>query len=296
DLLLKPDFLAAERDALARLAREGPAGCALVVGHVESHAEAEEPPEQQPVHWDTAVSARNLHNAASVLLDGEVVATYRKLRLPNYGVFDEARYFTAADEPVVVDVHGVRVGVVICEDLWAEQGPAAACAAAGAQVIASPNASPYHRGKRRERERWGLLHARRDGTFLVYVNQVGGQDEVVFDGDSFVAAPDGTVTGRAAFAAEDLALCDLDVADGTATPVTPVAPRPDDVGEVWHALVLATRDYVRKNGFERVWVAVSGGIDSAVVTALAVDALGSDAVTGVALPSAHSSGHSLTDA
>lgn len=293
DLLLKPEFVDAEADALRRLAADGPAGCTLVVGHVGT-------PDGRPVyeaaHWDVAVSARDLCNCASALRDGEVVATYRKLRLPNYGVFDEARYFTAFDEPVVVEVDGVPVGLTVCEDLWTEQGPVAASAAAGARVVANVNASPYHGDKREEREAWATHHTRRDGTTLLYVNQIGGQDDVVFDGDSFVALPDGTVTCRGAVAATDLVLLDLDVDAGTAARVSPEQPRDDALGELWACLVLATHDYVRKNGFERVWIALSGGIDSAVTAALAVDALGPDAVTGVALPSPHSSDHSLADA
>ena len=293
DLLLKPEFVDAEAAALQRLAAQGPPGCTLLVGHVGTPGGR---PVRQAAHWDVAVSARDLCNCASALRDGRVVATYRKLRLPNYGVFDEARYFTAFDEPVVVDVDGVTVGLTVCEDLWTEEGPLAASAAAGAQVVANLNASPYHRGKRDDREQWARHHAASAGTPVLYVNQVGGQDEVVFDGDSFVALPDGSIACRGAVAAEDLVVLDLDVAAGTATPVSTPRPRPDEHGEVWAALVLATRDYVRKNGFERVWIALSGGIDSAVTAALAVDALGPDAVTGVALPSPHSSDHSVEDA
>ena len=296
DLLLKPDFIDAEEQALRDLAAAGPDGCALVLGHVDHDHEADLAPEEQQAHWDTAVSARNLHNAASLVLDGEVVATYRKLRLPNYGVFDEARYFTAADEPVVVDVAGVAVGITICEDIWAHEGPMAATAAGGAQVVAVPNASPYARGKRVTREAWAGRHAQRDGTFVLYANQVGGQDEVVFDGDSFVVGPDGVVGARGAVCAEDLVVADLDLAEGTCTQVSEMVPRPDPLGETWAALVLATRDYVHKNGFSDVWIALSGGIDSAVTAVVAVDALGADAVTGVALPSPHSSDHSVADA
>ncbi len=296
DLLLKRDFIDAEEQALRDLAAAGPDGCALVLGHVDHDHQADLAPEEQQAHWDTAVSARNLHNAASLLRDGDVVATYRKLRLPNYGVFDEARYFTARDEPVVVDVAGVRVGITICEDMWAHEGPLADSAAAGAQVIAVPNASPYARRKRATRESWAARHAARDGTFVLYVNQVGGQDEVVFDGDSFVVRPDGEVGARGAVCAEDLVVADLDLDTGTCAQVSEPAPRPDDLGETWAALVLATRDYVHKNGFRDVWIALSGGIDSAATAAVAVDALGADAVTGVALPSPHSSDHSIEDA
>ncbi len=296
DLLLEREFVDAEEQALRDLAAAGPDGCAAVVGHVEHDHEADVAPEEQPAHWDTAVSARNLHNAASLLRDGRVEATYRKLRLPNYGVFDEARYFTAAREPVVVEVTGVPVGIAICEDMWAADGPVRAAAAAGARVVAVPNASPYHRGKRTTREAWAARHARRDGTFVLYANQVGGQDEVVFDGDSFVVGPDGEVGARGAVCAEDLVVADLDLDEGTCRQVSTASPRPDPLGETWAALVLATRDYVRKNGFEDVWIALSGGIDSAVTAVVAVDALGAGNVTGVALPSPHSSDHSVRDA
>lgn len=296
DLLLKPEFLAAEEAALNALAADGPADCALVVGHVEQDHDAAAPPEDQPAHWDTAVSARNLHNAASVLRDGTVEATYRKLRLPNYGVFDEARYFTAADEPVVVEIDGVPVGLTVCEDMWTEEGPLHASAGAGARVVVVPNASPYHRGKRSAREQWAAHHAQADDTFVLWCNQVGGQDEVVFDGDSFIVTPSGSVRARGAVCAPDLVVADLDLDEGTCTQVSGMAPRPDPLGETWAALVLATRDYVLKNGFERVWIALSGGIDSAVTAAIAVDALGAEDVIGVALPSPHSSDHSVRDA
>ncbi len=296
DLLLKGDFIDAEEQALRDLAAAGPDGCAAVVGHVDHDHQADLAPEEQQAHWDTAVSARNLHNAASVLRGGAIEATYRKLRLPNYGVFDEARYFTSSDQPVVVEVAGVPVGVTICEDMWAHEGPMATTAAQGARVLAVPNASPYHRGKRAIREEWAGRHAERDGTFVLWCNQVGGQDEVVFDGDSFIMGPDGEVGARGAVCRTDLVVADLDLDAGTCTQVSEVVPRPDALGETWSALVLATRDYVHKNGFERVWIAVSGGIDSTVTAAIAVDALGPGAVTGVALPSPHSSAHSLTDA
>lgn len=231
DLLLKPDFIDAEEQALHDLAAAGPHDCALVLGHVDHDHQADLAPEEQQAHWDTAVSARNLHNAASVLQDGEVRATYRKLRLPNYGVFDEARYFTAADQPVVVEVAGVPVGITICEDMWAHEGPMAASAAAGALVVAVPNASPYAIGKRATREVWAARHAERDGTFVLYTNQVGGQDEVVFDGDSFVVGPDGTVGARGAVCAEDLVVADLDLDAGTCDQVSDEVSRPDELGE-----------------------------------------------------------------
>jgi len=300
DLLLKPEFVTANLAALDRLAAEGPPGCTAVVGYVG----AGEGDATDAAHWDVALATRHLTNSAAVLRDGAVVATYDKLRLPNYGVFDEARYFTPRDLPCVVEVAGVRVGVTVCEDLWTEDGPVQAAARSGAQVIANLNASPYHRGKRRDRERWARHHARRAGAPVLYCNVVGGQDEVVFDGDSFVVDRDGEVVARGAQFREDLVVVDLaaDRADGTVEPVTPPAilwrpaERLDELGEVWHALTRATRDYCHRNGFRQAIVGLSGGIDSAVVAALAADALGGEHVVTVAMPSPYSSPGSLADA
>jgi NAD+ synthase (glutamine-hydrolysing) len=295
DLLLKPEFVAANLAAVERLRAEGPAGCTAIVGHVAEDATDDDP---RPLdEWDVTVSARRLSNAAAVLRDGAVVGTYRKWRLPNYGVFDEARYFLPDDDPLVVDVAGVPVGVTVCEDLWAEAGPVAQAAAAGARVVANLNASPYHRGKRADREGWARHHVSRDGTWLVYVNQVGGQDEVVFDGDSFLMGPDGRVHARTVQFATDLVVVDVDLDAGVAARTAGAdADRLDPVAEVWEALVLGVRDYVTKNGFADVHIGLSGGIDSAVTAAVAADALGPDHVTGVAMPSPWSSDHSLADA
>ena len=219
-----------------------------------------------------------------------VEAVYRKQLIPNYGVFDEARYFAAGNEPLVVDVAGVPVGVTVCEDLWGEGGPLPQTAGAGAQVALSVNASPYHRGKRADREAWASRHARESGLWVVYVNQVGGQDEIVFDGDSFVMTPDGEVVARGAQFREDLVV--VDIPEG----VAPAPARLEPPAEVYEALVLATGDYVRKNGFARALVGVSGGVDSALVTTIAADALGAESVTGVAMPSPHSSEGSVLDA
>jgi len=304
DLLLKREFVAANLAALDRLAAEGPTGCTALVGFVG----AGEGDTTDRMRWDVALATRDLTNSAAVLRDGAVVATYDKLRLPNYGVFDEARYFTPRDRPCVVEVAGVEVGVTICEDLWSETGPVAAAVDAGAAVIANLNASPYHRGKRTDRQGWLEYHAQRAGVPVLYCNVVGGQDEVVFDGDSMVVDARGEVVARGAQFREDLVVADVEVADGpdagerdpSPTSRTPIAwrqvPRLDDVGEVWHALARATADYCRHNGFSRALVGVSGGIDSAVVAALAADALGGSAVTTVALPSPYSSPGSLADA
>ncbi len=295
DLLLKPEFVTANLRAVEQLAASGPAGCTALVGYVG----AGEGDATDAAHWDVALATRDLTNSVAVLRDGEVVATYDKLRLPNYGVFDEARYFTPRDIPCVVEVAGVQVGVTVCEDLWTEQGPVQAAVAAGAEVVASLNASPYHRGKRADREAWVRHHARVGQVPVLYCNVVGGQDEVVFDGDSMVADAGGRIVARGAQCREDLVIVDLPA--DTDTPARAAAgwqqlPRLDAVGEVWHALTRATRDYCQRNGFERAIVALSGGIDSAVVAALAADALGGQQLVTVALPSRYSSPGSLTDA
>jgi len=303
DLLLKPEFVAANLAALDRLAAEGPTGCTAVLGFVG----AGEGDATDAAHWDVALATRDLTNSAAVLRDGAVVATYDKLRLPNYGVFDEARYFTPRDLPCVVEVAGVRVGVTVCEDLWTEEGPVQAAARAGARLIANLNASPYHRGKRHDREHWARHHARRASAPVVYCNVVGGQDEVVFDGDSFVVDADGEVVARGAQFREDLVVVDLEVdrvdeqdvpAARAVRPAITWRPteRLDELGEVWHALTRATRDYCHRNGFRQGIVGLSGGIDSAVVAALAADALGGEHVLTVAMPSPYSSPGSLTDA
>jgi NAD+ synthase (glutamine-hydrolysing) len=308
DLLLKREFVDANLRALDRLVQDGPGGTAAIVGFVG----AGEGDATDTDHWDVALATRDLTNSAAVLANGEVVATYDKLRLPNYGVFDEARYFTPHDRACVVLIAGVPVGVTICEDLWTENGPVQASVTAGALVVANLNASPYHQGKRTERERWVRHHATRGGVWLGYCNVVGGQDEVVFDGDSMLAAPDGTIVARGGQFVDDLVIHDLDVARdpapgdlpriagaGTDRPELPAAPlpeQPDPVSEIWTALVRATRDYCHRNGFEEAVIGVSGGIDSAVVATLGVDALGAEHVTTVAMPSPYSSEHSLTDA
>ncbi|MGH8901172.1 MAG: NAD+ synthase [Egibacteraceae bacterium] len=296
DLVLKRAFVEATGQALRDLAiATGPA--ALVVGFVDDLSEA--PAESWRPVTSEARRYPPLADAAAVLRCGHVEATYRKQRLPNYGVFDEARYFMAGTgPPVLVDVAGACVGVTVCEDLWGDGGPVDEAAACGAQVVLNLNASPYSRGKRGEREHWAATHARATGAWIAYAHQVGGQDEVVFDGDSFVMAPDGTVVARAAQFEPDLLVVDLPV--GHAAPERALAPAPaarlDPVAEVYAALVLGTRDYVRKNGFGGAIVGVSGGVDSALVATIAADALGPDRVTGVLMPSPHSSRGSVTDA
>jgi NAD+ synthase (glutamine-hydrolysing) len=293
DLLLRPDLIARADRGLARLAADGPRGCTAIVGTVgRSERRSDDT-------WGVASAVADLANRAVVLRDGASIGTYDKMRLPNEGVFDEARYFVPGDEPLVVPVADVRVGVVICQDLWTSDGPVAASVAAGAEVVVVLNASPYHRGKRAEREEWVARHARERSIWVCYVNRVGGQDEVVFDGDSMVADRSGTIVARGAQFAADLVLVDLDLTTGATT-----LPRPehapdaalDPIDELWSALVLATRDYCVGNGFREAIIGLSGGIDSAVTAALAVEALGPDAVLGVAMPSPYSSQHSIDDA
>lgn len=313
DLLLKPEFITENLDAVRRLAEEGPTGTVAIVGYVdtvEGDLVHEDP--SHPEGWEVASEAQaELTNSAAVIADGRIVATYDKLRLPNYGVFDEARYFTPVDDPLVVRIAGVPVGVTVCEDLWVDPGPVGHAAEAGAALVVNLNASPWHRGKRDERERWAADHAVSDEVWLAYCNVVGGQDDVVFDGDSFLMGPDGEVHARGAQFEEDLVIVDVPLEpvdvefevdlpgagdDRPALAEREDRDRLDPVAEVWHAVVRATRDYCHENGFEDALIGLSGGIDSAVVAAVAADALGADHVTGVLMPSPYSSDHSLTDA
>ncbi|MCR3722850.1 NAD+ synthase (glutamine-hydrolyzing) [Prauserella flava] len=261
-------------------------------------------------------------NAVVALLGGRVVARQYKHHLPNYGVFDERRNFKPGTELDVVRLHGVDVGMVVCEDLWQDGGPVAALGEAGVDLVVSPNASPYERAKDDVRLPLVASRAREAGAPVVYTNCVGGQDDLVFDGDSIVVGTDGTLLARAGQFTEQLLVTDVEVqpgghtadgefagltvhrrtlSDGQAPPREPLGgpaigePLPDEA-EVWSALVLGLRDYVGKNGFGSVILGLSGGIDSAVVAALAVDALGPDKVYGVAMPSVYSSDHSKSDA
>jgi NAD+ synthase (glutamine-hydrolysing) len=293
DLLLRPALIDQAASAVEQLATAGPRTTVAVIGTV---GRSPLPPRDG---WGVASAVADLTNRAVAIEDGEIVGVYDKMRLPNEGVFDEARYFVPGDAPLVLEVCGTRVGTVICQDLWSADGPVERSVAAGAQVLLVLNASPYHRGKRAEREQWVTRHAREHGIWVVYVNRVGGQDEVVFDGDSMVAGPSGAIVARGAQFAEDLVLLDIDVAAGTSRPLD-AAHGPDralePIAELWEALVLATHDYCRGNGFTEAVIGLSGGIDSAVTAALAVEALGADAVLGVAMPSPYSSQHSVDDA
>jgi len=307
DLVLKPGFVADNLAALSAVAART-RRCAAVVGYVAAD--------------------RDLYNAAAVCVNGEVVGTYRKRLLPNYAVFDEARYFTPGDDSDPYELYviaGVKVGISICEDVWSPTGPLAEQAAGGAELNININGSPFHAGKAHVRERMLATRAADASCALAYVNQVCGQDELVFDGGSLVFDADGELVARAAMFTEELLITDLTIEPvyrkrlldprgrRTETPMklvmvsdTPVAHTaglpariadlPDDDAELYDALVLGTRDYVRKNGFTDVVIGLSGGIDSTLVACVAVDALGADHVHGVSMPSRYSSDHSKSDA
>ena len=306
DLLLKPRFVADNLAALDKVAaRTG--RCAAVVGFVDP--------------------GRDLFNAAAVCANGSVQGVYRKRLLPNYGVFDEQRYFTPGTSPLQLYlVAGVRIGVSICEDVWSPIGPLADHAAGGAELVVNLNASPYHEGRHLERERMLATRAADASCALVYVNQVGGQDELVFDGASLAFDSTGSLVERGPQFTECVTVFDMEVrpvfrkrlldprgrASAAALPEVlitsssssagePFRP-PDiraplgDVHEVYEALVIGTRDYVRKNGFTDVVIGLSGGVDSSLVAAIAVDALGAEHVHGVSMPSRYSSQGSRDDA
>lgn len=278
DLLLREDFL---RDAERGVARvcERIGGITCLVGH----------PEQRQ---------GRLYNAASAIRDGKILATYYKCALPNYGVFDEKRYFTAGEQPVVFAVNGFRLGISICEDIWEFQ-PAADSAAAGAELLLNLNASPFHLHKSRERETVVVGDvARRLGLPVVYTNLVGGQDELVFDGASFVVNDRGHVVHRVGSFVESVSALVFSRGDDqrlVAESASVEAP-PGDEAAVYQALTTGVRDYVEKNGFPGVVIGLSGGIDSALTLAVAVDALGAERVEAVTMPSRYTRSISVADA
>ena len=301
DLLLKPGFVADNVAALEKVAA-ATGQCAVVVGFVGA-----------------ADGGAGLANAAAVCAGGRVVGVYRKRFLPNYGVFDEQRWFIPSYEPpTLFGIAGAWVGVSICEDVWFDDGPVAQEGRAGADVVVNINASPYNRGRREER--LSLLRGRVDeaGCAIAYVNQVGGQDELVFDGDSLVVAADGTLMASGAQFDTDLVVVDLPLGPhrphgisellprvvvteprpGERPTLAPPPMRPplSDHAEVYAALVLGTRDYLSKNGFTEAVIGLSGGIDSSLVAAVAVDALGPARVHGLSMPSRYSSDGSRQDA
>jgi NAD+ synthase (glutamine-hydrolysing) len=311
DLLLRSQFVTDNVEALHSVV-EKCRGIAVVVGFAN-------------------VVGSDVFNAAAVIHDGRLADVYHKQRLPNYGVFDEKRYFHEGAEFPVYEIAGVPVGVNICEDIWFPGDPTDTQAKAGARVILNINGSPYHAGKRRFREEMLRERARAYGVYVCYTNQVGGQDELVFDGGSMVLASSGELLARAAMFEEELLVCDLAVEEqGTGNkehgeepgvrsqepeerirpfalvdaPLSPskvavearVAPELGHEAEVYGALVLGTRDYLEKTGFKEAVIALSGGIDSSLVAAIAVDAIGSENVHGVNMPSRYSSEGSIKDA
>ncbi|MFI9326202.1 NAD+ synthase [Kitasatospora sp. NPDC052868] len=320
DLALRGSFVEASRSALAglaeRLAEEGLGGLPVVVGYL-GRSEHASPRFGRP--------AGSPQNCAAVLYGGEVVTRFAKHHLPNYGVFDEYRWFVPGDQLPVLRLHGVDVALAICEDIWQDGGRVTAAREAGAGLLLVVNGSPYERNKDDARLDLVRRRAAEAGCPLAYVNMVGGQDELVFDGDSIVVAPDGAVLARSPQFEEHLMVLDLDLpaassdhtdglllGDGLhlvrtelggeprpapAEPLTAeVAPRISDEAEIWAALVSGTRAYVTKNGFASVLIGLSGGIDSALVAAIAVDAVGAGNVHCVSMPSRYSSQHSRDDA
>ncbi len=344
DLLLKPGFVEDSQAAVRAMALRCRGHAVALVGWIEGHRIAgADPHDAEDGPW----------NAAAVLHDGRIVSSYRKRALPNYGVFDEKRYFDpgGADQPIY-RIAGVDVAVTVCEDAWVAGGPVADAARAGAAVVVNLNASPFHRGKHAERTSMARRRVAESGLPFVYVNLVGGQDDLVFDGGSMVVVPDGSepvllaqaprfdtcelavdvpvaarldpgddaaggseldrdgvadagaAGGVAAAAVSPVA---VSAAAGTRSPMVsaedlsrpgtaPARPTAEGPEEVWAALVLGVRDYVTKNGFGEVVIGLSGGVDSSIVAAIAVDALGAQRVHGVLMPSRYSSDHSVSDA
>jgi NAD+ synthase (glutamine-hydrolysing) len=275
DLYLRPDFIAANVRALDDLASHS-RGITALVGYAEPVPDAP----------GKAIAA----NAVAVLKDGELAGTYRKRLLPNYGVFDENRTFRAGTDALVTEAGGASVGITVCEDCWVPESEIAGNLAPGADLIANLSASPYHRGKAVERQEIFARTAIGHGLPVAFVNAVGGQDELIFDGASALIAPDGTVLARAGQFTEELVICGGDESAAR------VSPWLGDLDEVYAALVTGLRDYVVKNGFAHVGLGLSGGIDSALVAVLAADALGPERVTCVVMPSPHSSGETQADA
>ena len=325
DLLLKPRFVADNRRALREIVRHC-RGLAAVVGYVSQSDGLDPKPARSSV---VPAGAHELYNAAAVIADQALITTYCKWYLPNYGVFDESRYFYPGRRLPLIRLRGTVVGVNICEDVWLPEGPTRFQAAAGAEVIVNINASPFHLGKSRIREQMLATRARENGVVLTYTNIVGGQDELVFDGNSVILDHRGEVIARGKAFEEDLIVADLNMeavvrerrtqgrkkvlpkhvaaavemcsASLPAISKTRVRAVPDMLAvldpleEVYLALTLGVRDYVRKNGFARAVIGLSGGVDSALTAVLAVDALGAENVWGLFMPSPYTSQDSYED-
>jgi len=300
DLVYKPRFVADNKAAVQRIA-VATGACAVVVGFVDSLPGVVDA-SGQPV----------LFNSAAICANGEIKGTYNKHELPNYDVFDEKRYFTAGDEHHLWSIAGVNVGLSICEDIWIDDGPCRTLASGGAQVLVNLNASPWHQSKIEARNAIIDRRVAETGLPLVYLNLVGAQDELVFDGGSLVVAADGSMLARAPQFEEAVHVADFSVADprpatlpvvdvtaghGQAEAGLPpkIEPQLDKLDEIWAAVVLGARDYVLNNGFTDICFGLSGGIDSALTACIAADALGPEHVHAVMMPSRYSSDHSVSD-
>jgi NAD+ synthase (glutamine-hydrolysing) len=324
DLLFKPRFIEDTYRALKSVAAEA-RGLVVVVGYVGQGAAAAPALEASP--FPTA-GRHELYNAAAVLSDRRIVANYCKRHLPNYGVFDESRYFHPGSRLPLLVLNGITIGVNICEDIWFPDGPTRMQAAAGAEVIVNINASPFHLGKSRMREQMLATRARENRVMVTYTNTVGGQDELVFDGCSVIVDQAGEIVARGKAFEQELIVADLDVAavgrarqaqgrkktlaprvaalvdrvevrlqarNSQSIVVPAMEPQLDRLDEAYRALVLGVQDYVRKNGFKRVVIGLSGGVDSALTAVIAVDALGPENVRGVFMPSPYTSRASRED-
>jgi NAD+ synthase (glutamine-hydrolysing) len=287
DLVLRRDFVEANIEALRRLARKSKR-LTTVVGFVDfATGRSRGADDAEP---------RAVANAAAVISDGEIRGVYHKVLLPNYGVFDEDRYFVMGAYPDRIwDIEGVPVGVSICEDIWLPDGPPSQQADSGARVLLNINASPFHKGKAAEREEMIAARARAGRVPVVFLNLVGGQDELVFDGASVVIGRDGQLLHRSPQFEEDFFVVEIPVGDEI-VPGGSIAPLLEPTEEIYRALTVGLRDYCHKNGFDGVVVQLSGGIDSAVTATIAHDALGPESVWSVGMPSRFSSQHSVDDA
>ena len=286
DLFLRPSFIAACDDAVKTIAREtsGLKDMVIVVGHPVGRD-----------HRSRSITIAQRTNAASVIREGRVIENYAKRLLPNYQVFDERRYFVPGQGTCVFQAGGVSVGLLICEDAWFDE-PAQLAKESGAELLAVINASPFHVGKGYEREAMMIERVKSCGLPLVYAHMVGGQDEVVFEGQSFAVDAAAQLAGRAPSFEEKLFYVEVERAQDALVLKAATAPARGADADLWDALVMGVRDYVRKNGFKSVVLGLSGGIDSALVLAIAVDALGKDAVHAVMMPSPYTAGISLEDA
>jgi NAD+ synthase (glutamine-hydrolysing) len=275
DLLLKKHFVADNIKALDALAKKI-RNVSVITGFVDSGA------------------GGKIYNAAAIITDGKLQSVYHKQELPNYGVFDEKRYFSLGKNSGVLTIKNVKIGINICEDIWIDGAVHQAQAKSGAQVLINISASPYHAGKLKVRQELLLRRAKATKTYLVHVNTVGGQDELVFDGGSMVISPSGDLMARAKQFEEQLLVVSLRGSEATTKGL--IAPLLDESEEIYKALVLGTRDYASKNGFKKVALGLSGGVDSALVACIACDAFGPENVTAISMPGPFNSKATRRDA